>query len=227
MEQSMFDTLLSLPLFQGLGQQDLTRILESTRLTFETVAEGTVFLRQDTPCTGLTFLMEGRVVEATTSADNRWKVEEFLKLPTVVGLDVLYGSMRSHRHSYVATAPTRLLYMDKRTVGALIAYFEVFRLNVLNLLTTAVVRRDQLHWLPPVMTLEGRITRFLRIHVRHPAGHKRFHISLRTLGAYLGEDPRYVSRALHRMSEAGLLKMERRTIEVPAFEQLINYNFKQ
>ena len=111
--------------------------------------------------------------------------------------------------------------MDKQTVGALTRYFEVFRLNVLNLLTTQIARQSQPKWLPPTSDLEGRITHFMRTHVDYPAGKKQFNISLKQLGLYLGEDYRYVSRALHNMQNKGLLEIERRTITVPAIQNLI------
>jgi len=222
METSMFDTLLSLPLFQGLGHADLTRILESTRLEFETAHSGTIIVRQDQPCTGLTFILKGDVTVSTSSADRTWSVEEKLATPAVIGLEVLYGTLRSHRQTLTTCSETHLLQMEKRTVGALTAYFEVFRLNVMNLLTTSIVRHDLLHWLPAETNLKGRIRHFMRTHVQRPAGHKVFNISQRLLGTYLGEDKRYVSRALHEMQKAGLLQLERRSINVPSFEMLLS-----
>ena len=221
MEQSMFDTLLGLPLFQGLGRGDLTRILESTRIEFRTVKSDTVFLEQGDLCTGLTFVIDGQAFMETAAADRRWSVIEELSTPAVIGTEVLYGSTRTYRHSYRATSSLRLLQMDKRTAAALTGYFEVFRLNVLNMLTTTIARREQLQWLPPYGTLEGRLIGFFRQHVSRPAGSKRFQIALPELGAYLGEDPRYVSKALHRLEDRGLLRLDRRLIEIPNFERLI------
>lgn len=218
----MFDTLLSLPLFQGLGHADLTRILESTRLEFETAAANTTIIQQDQPCTGLTFVLQGNVVMQTESADRSWSVEETLAPPAVEGLEVLYGSLRSHRHTLTTRSETRLLQMDKRTVGALTAYFEVFRLNVMNLLTTTIVRRDLLQWLPAEQSLKGLIRSFMRAHVQRPAGHKVFCISQRQIGNYLGEDKRHISRALHEMEVAGLLRLERKSIDIPSFETLLS-----
>ena len=223
----MFDTLLSLPLFQGLGHADLTRILESTRLEFETASEGTVLLHQDDACEGLTFVLKGDVSLYTASADRSWGVEETLVTPSVIGLEVLYGSLRRHRHTLTTRSETRLLQMDKRTVGALTAYFEVFRLNVMNQLTTTIVRRDLLHWLPAEASLQGRIRGFMRAHVQRPAGYKVFNISQRLLGTYLGEDKRYISQALHQMEDADLLHLERRNIVVPSFEILLKHHFNK
>lgn len=225
MKQSMFDTLLSLPLFQGLGHSDLTRILESTRLKFTTVGENEVLLRQDEACTGLLFLLDGELTQTTLSADRSWNVEETMATPAVEGLEVLYGSNRTHRHTLKTCSETHLVQMDKRTVGALIAYFEVFRLNVLNLLTSTIVRREQHLWLPAEGNLKGRLRQFMRAHVHRPAGTKCFHISQQMLSNYLGEDKRRVSRALHEMQEAGLLLLDRRAIKIPSFEHLLSAPF--
>lgn len=217
----MFDTLMALPLFQGLGREDLTRIVESTRLDFRTLKAGMTFITQGSSCDGLTFVMDGTVCMSTDAADSRWRVEELLAAPLVIGTEVLYGRTRWHLHSYRTEQQVHLLDVDKRTVGALTAYFEVFRLNLLNLLTTGIVKHEQQNWLPPSASLEGRIITFLRRHVMRPAGEKRFHISLPLLGAYLGQDPRYVSKALHRLENRGVVELSRRLIVIPKFEKLV------
>lgn len=220
----MFDTLLSLPLFQGLGHADLTRILESTRLEFQTLEPQTVFLRQGVLCTGLTYLLEGNVQLSTLSADRRWSVEEELAMPTVVGADVLYGSARTYAHSYQTLASTRTLFVDKRTVAALTSYFEVFRINLLNLLSTSIDKQRRIGWLPARPSLEGRIIHFFLSHCQRPAGHKVFHLSQRVLGSYLGEDYRYISKALHALEHRELVRLERNSIDVPALENLLKEN---
>lgn len=220
----MFDTLLCLPLFQGLGHGDLTRIVESTRITFNTLKHETTFLRQGDACEGLTFVIDGTVEVHTDAADRKWSVAEELALPAVIGTEVLYGRTRTHLYSCMACTTTHILYIDKRTAAALTGYFEVFRLNLLNLLTTSIARREQLQWLPPAKTLEGRIVYFMHSHVLRPAGMKRFHIALPELGAYLGEDPRYISAALHKLEDSGLIRLGRRLIEVPSFERLLQNN---
>lgn len=222
MQQTMYDTILGLPLFQGLSTADLTRVLEGTRLAFDTQAPGTMLFRQDELCTGLTFIIDGSITLHTESADHRWSLDEQLSGAAVLGMDVLYGSTRTHRHSAQADVTTRYLFMDKHTVAALIDRFEVFRLNVLNLLTTSAVRRDQLNWLPAPSTKEERIIFFFRTHVQRPAGRKRFNISQQVLGRFLGEDYRSVAQALRLMEKREWLNLGRRCIDIPAFERLIN-----
>ena len=217
----MFESLLTLPLFQGLGRDDVTRIIESSHLDFRKVAAGTAVCRQGELCDGLTFLLEGSFTTRVSSAVGDWWVEEELRAPEVVGLDVLYGSRRTHRQSVTAATDARLMFVDKHAMGAMIRYFDVMRLNVLNRLTTQLARADRPQWLPPGDGLEARIIAFMHTHVQRPAGPKLFGISQSLLGSYVGADPRYVAAALNRMAAADLVQRRHRMIVVPAFEKLL------
>lgn len=44
--ETMFDTLLQLPLFQGLAQEDFTRILEKVKLYFTKYKPGELLLKE-------------------------------------------------------------------------------------------------------------------------------------------------------------------------------------
>jgi CRP-like cAMP-binding protein len=222
MQQSMFDILLALPLFQGLGHADLTRILESTHLEFVTIGPGGTACQQDATCDRIIFVIEGKLAAHTLSADRQWGVIEHLSQPAIVGLDVLHGRRRTFTFTATALTRTKLLVVDKRTMGALFRYFEVMQINALNHLTSELARRDAPLWLPATTSLEARILHFCRLHLLRPAGYKCFDISQRALGDYLGEDPRYISKALQRMENDGLLKRSRRSIEFPAFEKALS-----
>lgn len=218
----MFTTLLSLPLFQGLSYDDVTRIVESTRLEFSTQPLGGELCKQDALCDAVHIVISGRLGVRTLSADRTWAVEEELPSRSVVGLEVLYGRRRTYASTCSALEPTRILTIDKHTMGSLFRFFEVMQMSAFNMLTSEIAQRDRLLWLPPVVTLEERLTRFMQCHVLRPAGRKRFEISMALLGSYLGEDQRRISKALHSMADGGLLKLQRRAVEIPTFEKLLN-----
>lgn len=222
MTKTMYTTLLELPLFQGLGADTLTAIIETCEMDFHTAPAGHTLWRDGDTCTGLTFLIKGCLDATATSADGTWRVTEELRAPAVVGLEVLYGSRRTHRRTLSAQVASRMMHIDKPTVASLIKNYEVFRLNVLNSLTSQVIHSATPLWLPPQETTEGRIVNFFHCHVQRPAGYKVFDISQATLGAYLGEDPRYVARALATLAHEGLIRTGRRRVEVPQFERLLH-----
>ena len=51
--ETMFDTLLQLPLFQGLAQEDFTCILEKVKLHFTKHKPGELLLQKGSSCHGV------------------------------------------------------------------------------------------------------------------------------------------------------------------------------
>ena len=49
--ETMFDTLLQLPLFQGLAQEDFTCILEKVKLHFRNINRESFFCKKILPAT--------------------------------------------------------------------------------------------------------------------------------------------------------------------------------
>ena len=57
MEITMYDTLLQLPLFQGLCKNDFTSILGKVKLHFRKYNADEIIVEQGEPCTELIFLL--------------------------------------------------------------------------------------------------------------------------------------------------------------------------
>ena len=69
MEITMYDTLLQLPLFQGLCKNDFTNIIGKVKLHFRKYNADDIIVEQGAPCTQLIFLLNGEIISQTT--DNR------------------------------------------------------------------------------------------------------------------------------------------------------------
>ena len=59
MEITMYDTLLQLPLFQGLCKNDFTNIIGKVKLHFRKYNADDIIVEQGAPCTQLIFLLNG------------------------------------------------------------------------------------------------------------------------------------------------------------------------
>lgn len=73
---TMFDTLLQLPLFQGLAQEDFTNILGKVKLNFTKHKVGEVIVKAGDTCSQLIFVLKGEISSCTSSANTS------LKFPT-------------------------------------------------------------------------------------------------------------------------------------------------
>ena len=66
MEITMYDTLLQLPLFQGLCKNDFTNIIGKVKLHFRKYNADDIIVEQGAPCTQLIFLLNGEIISQTT-----------------------------------------------------------------------------------------------------------------------------------------------------------------
>lgn len=82
--ETMFDTLLQLPLFQGLAQEDFTRILEKVKLHFTKHKPGELLLKEGTSCHELVFVLKGEVASSTSSVDSSYSFTEYFPAPYLI-----------------------------------------------------------------------------------------------------------------------------------------------
>ena len=217
----MFDTLLELPLFQGLGKNDITHIVETVKLNFAKVPQGECIVSQDELCRGLIFLLEGTLIRHTESDDRSYAVSERITAPAVLQPEVLYGWQTRYTHSYIAHTGSNIVSIEKQVVNRVLMQYEVFRINLLNLLSTQVVRNQRLFWHNSSGSTEQRIVKFIRNHSSYPAGEKILNIKMEDLALQLNDTRINVSRALNSMQKKGILLLKRKEIIIPALEKLL------
>ena len=63
----MYDTLLQLPLFQGLTKDDFNSLLMKLKLNFTKYQAGSTFINAGDACTDFVFLISGSVVSTRES----------------------------------------------------------------------------------------------------------------------------------------------------------------
>ena len=89
--ETMFDTLLQLPLFQGLAQEDFTRILEKVKLHFTKHKPGELLLKEGTSCHELVFVLKGEVASSTSSVDSSYSFTEYFPAPYLIEAYSMFG----------------------------------------------------------------------------------------------------------------------------------------
>ncbi len=73
---TMFDTLLQLPLFQGLAHEDFTSILEKVKLHFTQHKPGEIIAAYGDNCDRFIFVLKGGVSATTPSVDRIYQFTE-------------------------------------------------------------------------------------------------------------------------------------------------------
>jgi CRP-like cAMP-binding protein len=219
-ELRLYDHLLQFSLFQGLSRAELLQMAGNTKFGFRKVAAGKPVVKAGDACQGLFFLISGQLTMVTHSDDHRYRVEEQLSTPWLLQPEVLFGAQPRYGCTVTTATEAHFITLSKDEVLRLSDDFLIFRLNLLNLLSTQSQRLSRYPWRRMPLTLEERITRFLTDHAVYPAGRKELHILMSQLADEMGETRLNVSRTLNDLQRRGLVELHRGRIVIPMLEHL-------
>lgn len=220
MNNSMFDTLLLLPLFQGLALEDLTSILGKVKLHFRKHKPGETIIKAGDECDCFVFVLRGEVASTTAATDGSFSLTDYLPAPHLIEPQSLFGMTTAYRSTHEAVDEVHTLTVAKRFVLDELCKYEIFRLNYMNLLSNRAQQLGKRIWSHPGTSSEERIAHFIRTHCKRPTGKKVLKIKMDTLASYINEGRVTVSKALNHLQDRGLLSLSRGGITVPRVENL-------
>ena len=221
---TMYDTLLQLPLFQGLCHEDFSNILEKVTLHFTKYKIGESVAESKMPCDRLIFLLQGEVSITTTSQDGVYSIVERAKAPFVIEPYALLGMNINYISSYTAYTEISAISISKTLVLNALLKYDIFRLNYMNLISN---RAQCLHarlWDEAPHDLTDRLVAFISTHVERLAGEKILKIKMENLAKHLSDTRLNVSKTLNKLQEEGLIQLRRKEIVVGDGERLTVWN---
>lgn len=222
MEQTMYNMLLGLPLFQGMSRADLFEVLEKTTFRFRRVEDGKTLYRQGERCDELSFLMGGTLVAETKAHGALFSFAEELHPYTAIEVQSLFGKSPNYKSTYTARGEVSLFSIEKRQVYTLIDTYEIFRINLLNILCSKVENLHERLWSIAPHDLEGRMVLFVQSLCATPQGTKVLRCKMEDLAALLDETRLNVSRILNKWSGEGLIEMHRKEFVIHDMADLLH-----
>lgn len=217
----MFDTLLQLPLFQGLAQEDFTCILGKVKLHFTKHKAGEVLQKKGTPCNQLMFILKGEVVSSTSSDDDSYSFTEYLSAPYLIEPQSMFGMNTCYVSNYRAHTEVHTVSINKAFVMEELFRYEIFRLNYMNIISNRAQTLYSRLWNKPSNSIEERIAYFILKHTERLTGEKILKIKMEDFAQILNETRASVSKILNSMQENGLLELHRGEIVIPEVEKLV------
>lgn len=216
----LYDKLLGLPLFQGLSSGDLQDIVTKVKFGFYKYNRGAVLADEGSPCGGLIFVLDGEVEMKSTSADYSFSFTEYPKVPFVIEPERIFGLHQHYARRYVALSQCHCLYVQKDDVMLLTTDFMVFRLNLLNIISTNSQRLSRMLWRHVAEGTEERVINFIRTHCAIPSGKKVIHIKMQKLADEINDSRLDVSVCLNRLDDEAKIILQRGIVTVPRLENL-------
>ncbi len=217
----IYDHLLRFPLFQGLSRAELLQLAGNTKFGFVKEKEGRIVTQEETPCQQLMLLVKGKLLLRQRSDDGGYTILEQIASSWVVQPEALFGAHPYYTVSCTTIEPCHFIVLSKDEVLRLLDDFLIFRLNMLNLLSTQAQRRNRMQWRREPLSLRERFVRFVIDHVTYPAGPKELLILMKRLAAELGDSRLDVSRMLNQLQAEQLLQLHRGRIVIPSLEHLL------
>lgn len=218
----LYDNLLALPLFLGMSRNDLQKAAGRAKFDFQKFQKGDVIVQEGERCLHLFFLITGDINVATESDDHAYRVDEDITAPEIFQIECVFGLSQRFTHTYTAKSNCSILRIAKSEIRKLSSDFDIFRINLLNLISTQSQKLNRRVQRVPPKSLEERIVRFFESHCVRPAGEKLFHIKMKRIAEELNDSRLDISRALNRLQNQGHIQLYRGRIYIPALEKLIN-----
>lgn len=219
----LYDKLLQHPLFQGLGYTDLKQIIAHTKFDFIKFNSGETIVCAGKECNHLYMLTDGTIEISTSSLQNDLTVKEWTNTPTTFQLERLFGLHQQFSSTYTAITPCSFITIDKRELMWLAEAFMVFRMNLMNLLTTQIQKNNEQKWNQNPTTLEEHIILFFINHCILPTGKKQFFILMNQLAQKLNDSRLDISCALNNLQNLDYITLHRGRIDIPDIEKLNLY----
>lgn len=211
----MYDTLLQLPLFQGLAKNDFTSILDKVKIHFLKRKAGDTVALGGEDCRELVFLLNGSLVSKTSDRDELYTFYEAINAPFLIEPYSLFGWSTKYVSTYTALTACNLVTIEKAYLLSELNNYEIIRLNYLNILSNRAQNLHDRLWTNLPESLHDRIVEFILLHSYVPDGEKRLKVKMDDLAKLLSSTRIRVSKALNEMQDKHWLTLHRGEIRIP------------
>ncbi|MCI9285664.1 MAG: Crp/Fnr family transcriptional regulator [Muribaculaceae bacterium] len=133
---SMYESLMELPLFKGISYERLSEIVGNTRLAFLKYLPGERVLSAGDPCTHIKFLLKGSLRLTISNPADRFRVAQTLVAPDVISPDFLFGRHTIYPGTASAIDTVSIMQIEKNALITLLQSDEILLYNYLNILST-------------------------------------------------------------------------------------------
>ena len=215
------ERLLELPLFQGMSKGDLAQVASTTKFVNIAVVKGKTVVDEGEACDRLLFLVKGTIHAPARADDNGYSITETFQAPEILQPERIFGLTQRYTRSFKAATDCNFISLSKMETLALADKYEIFRLNILNIICTRSQRLTRFPWRTQPKDIRHKIARFVETRCLRPAGEKMVHIKMERLAAEIGESRLNVSRELNGMAARNAISLRRGEIHIFALEKLI------
>lgn len=222
-KSSMYDTLLNLPLFQGVSRECITHTVGRSKFHFLKYAPGETLILSGELCTHIKFVLSGTVKTILSEKSGKLSVEQEFNGPEVIMPSFLFGRDIAYPCEVTAVTPVSMLQIEKGEYLDILSSDSVFLLNYLNYLSV----NSQKALSGALNSSDGNSTKRVLYRMLSLTQASAKSIIIRSQGENLnecfGEPAERFERILENLKNDGLLDYERNVIEIKDRRGLEDY----
>ena len=133
---SIFETLLDLPLLRGASRERISETAGNTKFHFLKYLEGNQIVAPGQQCSHMMFLLSGKVRVEVASSDGRFRLGQTLTGADAILPQFLFGRNTVSPCTVTATDTCSIMQVDKNDWLKILNLDPVFMLNYLNMLSS-------------------------------------------------------------------------------------------
>lgn len=137
---SMYEMLMDLPLFKGVGKDQISNFLEKTNINFLNYHDTEILVECGDPVKMVRFVMTGRVRIIHPLKSAAISVEEIAGFGRVLGAERLFGMTTGFPYRAVSLGKTSIMEFSKEQYVNLLHSDRIYILNFFNYLSSRAQR---------------------------------------------------------------------------------------
>lgn len=132
---TMYEKLMSLPIFKGVGPDQVSQFLEKTDLNFQTYQPGDTVVERTEVCDAVTCVLTGDVEVSYNIGASGVTLKASYGIGKMIGLDRLYGLDTYYPYEVVTRQGCGTMSFSKNKLLSLIKNNDICLINLLNILS--------------------------------------------------------------------------------------------
>ena len=212
--ESIYDTLLRLPLFAGVSHQKMSEIVGKFPFHFLKYADGDTIIRSGEPYTHLTSVISGQIITETESPDGQFRAIQTLIAPNIIAPHYFFGRTTLSPHTATASGAAGILKIAKSDFLEILKSDSIFLFNYLNILSL----QAQISTNGSMALIDGSPERriaFRILTLTQPNSRNiTLHCKLGNLHSVFGLSKQAFIGAMNRLSELGIINFTDAEINV-------------
>jgi len=217
---SMYEQLRSLPLFQGVGPERISELVERFPFHFLKFKPGDTIISAGEQCQHVRFVVSGSVKLITESNVLRVKLTQTLHAPEVLGPDSLFGRDNSYPFTAIAGSRCGILQLRKSDYVKVLQTDKVFLFNILNYLSSNCQRHTTALQMMRHGSIAERLAREITDLTTQRSTDVMLHFRQKDLCTLLGTQRNSLIASLDQMVADGLIEYTNSEITVKSIRTL-------